>query len=186
MANPQLKDGRTEIPNELVDALAKAPLSRYESQMLWAILRKTYGWHKESDTISFTQFEQLTGMDRRHVGRTLNKLCARNIITRHATGYINEYGLQTDYTLWINKDGSANLGTGAETGTIANSGNTPSANLGTEVLPELATDLVPELAPTKAIKQLTKANIQKQGSDRPSFRSSLKKIYEDTGNGERP
>lgn len=100
MARPQLEDGRTEIANEIVEALAKTYLNVGESRVLWAILRKTYGWHKKFDRISFTQFEGLTGMGRQHIFNSLNSLIQRKIITRRGNDYKLEYGLQKDYELW--------------------------------------------------------------------------------------
>jgi len=47
MANPQREDGHVDIANETIEALAKIYLSSYETQTLFAIFRKTYGWHKK-------------------------------------------------------------------------------------------------------------------------------------------
>ena len=38
------------------------------------IFRKTYGWRKKSDRISYSQFEEGTRIDRRNVGRTLRRM----------------------------------------------------------------------------------------------------------------
>ena len=102
MANPQLEDGRIEIANEIGDVLAKTHFSPAESKILWAVLRKTYGWHKKSDKLSFSQFEGLTGLDRRHISRALQRLITRNILFSSKAGirHISEYGLQKNYELW--------------------------------------------------------------------------------------
>jgi phage replication O-like protein O len=99
-ASPQTEDGHIDIANEIGEALARLNLSAYESRILWVIWRKTYGWHKKVDCISFTQFEKATGLHRRHVQRTIKKLIERNIIA--STGYsrILSYGFQKDYTKW--------------------------------------------------------------------------------------
>jgi phage replication O-like protein O len=67
MATPQLEDGRTEIANELLEAIIYTHFSPTEHAVLWAIVRKTYGWHKKIDRISFTQLEGLTRINRRHI-----------------------------------------------------------------------------------------------------------------------
>ena len=100
MANPQIEDGHVDIANELVDALAKTYLSPAESKVIWTILRKTYGWHKKTDRISYSQFEEATGMNRWHLGAAVKRLIARNIISVSGPGYSLEYGIQKNYELW--------------------------------------------------------------------------------------
>ena len=53
MANPQAENGHTDIANEIVEALARTRISGTETQLLWVIFRKTYGWHKKEDEISY-------------------------------------------------------------------------------------------------------------------------------------
>ena len=102
MANPQLADGRTEIANEIVEALAKTYLSPAESKIIWALFRKTYGWHKKTDHISYSQFEEMTGLDKRHIGAPLQRLIARKIIfsTNAGERKTSEYGIQKNWELW--------------------------------------------------------------------------------------
>jgi len=98
MANPQAENGHTDIANEIVEALAKTQLCGYESRLLWAIWRKTYGWHKKTDWINFKQFKELTkiGNDS-HISRTLKRLVKRNILTKNG----KYYGFKKDYDHWI-------------------------------------------------------------------------------------
>jgi phage replication O-like protein O len=100
MANPQLEDGYTSVANESMDALMRTNFSPYERRCLDCILRQTYGWHKKSDRISYSQFEEFTLIDRRHIGRAITSLKQRNIITVTGTGYALEYTFQKDYTKW--------------------------------------------------------------------------------------
>lgn len=100
-ANPQIENGHTDIANELVEAFARLYLSAKESRVLWAILRKTYGWHRKFDHISFTQFEQLTGMKRRHIADALGRLIQRRIIIRRGNHRKLEYGINKNYDEWI-------------------------------------------------------------------------------------
>ncbi len=100
MAKPQLEDGHTKIANEIVEALARVNLTAHEGRLLWCILRKTYGWNKKIDRISYSQFEVETGIGHRQIGRSLASLKQRGIIICVGTGYSLEYGLQKDYELW--------------------------------------------------------------------------------------
>ena len=100
MANPQIENGFTKIANEIVEQLARTQLSGYESRILWVIWRKIYGWNKKQDIISISQFQKLTGLDRRHVQRTLNRLIERNIVTKNGYRHYTKWAFQKDYTRW--------------------------------------------------------------------------------------
>jgi len=101
MAKPQIEDGHVDIAHEIVEALCRINLTAYESRVLWALFRKTYGWHKAWDRISYTQWEEITGLNRWHIARTLKQLIARKIITQRGDGYKIEYAFQKDYEQWI-------------------------------------------------------------------------------------
>jgi phage replication O-like protein O len=80
--HPDLSNGYTKIANEIVEALARTYLTSYETRVLYAILRKTYGWEKKEDWISISQFVEITGLHRSHISRSLLLLSLRNIITK--------------------------------------------------------------------------------------------------------
>jgi phage replication O-like protein O len=101
MANPQKENGHIGIANEVAEALMRFNITAYQSRVLWAILRKTYGWQKKEDRISLTQFEQMAGIKKRHVQRTLGQLKAMNLITiNKPTPKKVFYGLQKNYEEW--------------------------------------------------------------------------------------
>ena len=102
MANPQKENGLTPIANELLDAIIMTHFSPTEYTIILVIIRKTYGWNKKTDRISYTQFEEATGISRRHISPALHGLIKRNIITRQGDNYNLEYGIQKDYELWEN------------------------------------------------------------------------------------
>ena len=96
MANPQKENGSLMLANELVEALARTQLSPNESQILWAVLRKTYCWHKKADWIAFKQFRELTGMLDPHISKVLKRLIEKKILTRSG----KSYGVNKDYEQW--------------------------------------------------------------------------------------
>lgn len=96
MANPQKEDGHVDIANKIVEALAKTHLSGYESQVLWAVFRKTYGWHKKEDWITNTQISNMTGIAEAHISRTLKILMQKNLILRNG----KKLAFQKDYDQW--------------------------------------------------------------------------------------
>jgi len=99
MANPQ-PDEFTKVSNELLDALCKTRISGEARQVLDVIFRKTYGFNKVKDAISFSQFGVLTGMPKPTCLRGIKKLETMNIIVVNREKYITEYSIQKDYELW--------------------------------------------------------------------------------------
>jgi len=148
MANPQKEQGYTPIANELVEQMAKFNLSSYEWRTLFALWRKTWGWGKTSDRISITQFQKITGLDRRHQFRAIKSLIRRNIVAYSGNGKVKLYRFQKDYTLWKNV---------AYSGTSAYSGN--------RALPIQATLSLPIQAPTKEKNTIQKKETQNFSDD---------------------
>ena len=77
---PQLEDGYTKIANEILEALAKLMPGLTEGQIIYAILRKTYGWHKKEDKISISQLVEMTGKSKRMIIYALQNLEAKKIV----------------------------------------------------------------------------------------------------------
>ena len=93
---PQVEDGFIKLATDIAKYLAKTYMSSYESQIIWAIFIKTYGWNKKEDWISNSQFVELTDMHKSHVSRTVKKLIKRKIVTQ--TG--NKIAFQKNSKLW--------------------------------------------------------------------------------------
>ncbi len=96
MASPQLEDGYTRFANELMEALMRTNLSAYQSRVLWAIWRNTYGYHKKQDWLSNSQLVGMTGIRKQHISRAVRELIQRNIVTK--SGY--SIAFNKDYTQW--------------------------------------------------------------------------------------
>lgn len=102
MARPQVENGHTRLANELVEALARTPLTSHESQVLWFLIRKTYGWSRKTDWIVLSQFSDGTGLERRDAHRAICRLHSRRMIIREkASPRRIRYGLQKDFDLWL-------------------------------------------------------------------------------------
>lgn len=93
-------DQYTPLHNEVLEALCMINLSPYETRVLFAIWRKTYGFidrstglRKKVDYIALSQFVDLTGLDKRHVSRALKGLKTKNIISRDdkKTGFSKQF-----------------------------------------------------------------------------------------------
>lgn len=98
--SPQLEDGYTRIANELIEAIACAGFTANQHAVLWAILRKTYGYNKKSDDISLSQIAEMTGVDRSNVRRALISLSAQQVIIRSNGVHSNKISLNKNYSQW--------------------------------------------------------------------------------------
>lgn len=135
MSNENKEERYTKFPNLVLEALMKAKLSGYEWRVFMVILRKTKGFHKEWDQISYSQFEQYTGLYKSHICRTVKVLKARNIIKVDKRNRVNRYRINNKSMSWIP------LG-------ITKYGNTR--------LPKTVTGELPEMVDTKERNKLLK------------------------------
>lgn len=152
--NPQLEKGYTRISNEILDALCKYHPGFTEGQIIWAILRKTFGWNKKSDRLSISQIQKMTGKSRRMVIYALKNLEGKKMIVINRNQYRlpNEITFQKNYNLWIK---------GSEKSCIS-AKNCTGAIIGKKVV-QLSVKDIPKVAPTK--DTYTKDTIQKTLSE---------------------
>jgi len=99
---PHVRNGHTWIANELIDQVfAKGKFSKRESQIIWVILRQSWGWlDKRPKTIkkygqekrkykvtmrpiSCIEFSKKTGIALPHVGKTIRDLKIKKIVNEH-------------------------------------------------------------------------------------------------------
>lgn len=102
MANPQTENGFTSIANEIAEKFCSYRISGEEWMVLWAILRKTYGWNKKEDRIALSQFAVMTGLKRQTVLRAISKLSSKKIIAviKNDDSQINTYRFNKDFDQW--------------------------------------------------------------------------------------
>lgn len=95
-----MTDNYTPIFNEVLEALCKVNLSPYETRVLMAIWRKTYGFidkssgeRKKVDYIATSQIAEMCDLDKRHVSRALKGLKDKKVISRDdkKTGFSKEF-----------------------------------------------------------------------------------------------
>ena len=115
MASPQIENGHIDIATTIADKFCSYRLSGQEWQIIWVVLRKTWGWlenpkdknspKKKIDRISLSQFEQLTGIDRRKCHELLKKLTKKKVlkkaVTQKGDKMIIRYGFQKDFDRWL-------------------------------------------------------------------------------------
>ncbi len=100
MASPQTENGYTKIANELLEQLVKTAILGSEYQIVFFIIRKTYGFNKKEDRISLTQFQKNTNLSRATIVKGLKNLVLMNLLVKTA---IPTYKLNKDWETWVVK-----------------------------------------------------------------------------------
>ncbi|MBA7585423.1 hypothetical protein ES708_27402 [subsurface metagenome] len=90
--------GWGRLPRAIARALASGNLNWYEGNLMWAIVYKTIAFNKEEDKIPKSQMTDLTGINKRHLSRTINSLLKKGMIFRRG----GVYGVQRDFSKWEN------------------------------------------------------------------------------------
>lgn len=93
----QLENGYTRIANEWIEVFSFSKFTQNEWQILWVIIRKTYGFQKKQDCIAYSQFEECTGLKKNVIIRCVQSLEKKGILIVTRNGYLNRYGLNKEY-----------------------------------------------------------------------------------------
>ena len=169
MANPQTEKGFIKIAsgqqgNDILMALVSANLTSTEYQVALTVMRKTWGWNKKQDWISYTQFMKATKKSRISIWTALNKLVKHNILVKQTElGKMTRYQLNKDFDCWklVKLDKPVK-----KTELVKQTEHTSKASL---------TRLVKQTEPTK--DTITKDTITKENSI-VSFLDSFNKLFE--------
>lgn len=167
MSTPQLEDGFTRIANELLEAILGFGFSLREQSVVFAIIRKTYGYGRKTDDMSASQIGAICGVARQHVTTTLNALAARNVISKRQGEYGMIVGIQKDHRKWVSADRLKTQPIGSKDDALASpkSGLVPNQDMSqnrTEGSPNSGQVDSPESGHTK--ENLPKENHQKKRS----------------------
>ncbi len=99
-ADPRVEDGYVQIANELMDAMISYPFKNSELKIVLTIIRKTYGWKKKKDRLSFSQISKLSRVSIRHAKRVIKNLVLDNVIIKEKIANNNILGLNKNYYSW--------------------------------------------------------------------------------------
>lgn len=102
MASPQMTNGFTQIANTIIDALCCYRLPGEEMQILWVVIRQSYGFNRKTAEVSLSEFATKTGLKRPNVSRALNGLVSKKIlgVIKNDTGS-NNYLFNKDFAEWV-------------------------------------------------------------------------------------
>ncbi len=99
-ASPQLENGHTRIANELLEEIVRYPFCATELKIILFIIRKTYGWGKKTNVLSYGVIAKGTKSDIRYIKRLMNRLVRDKILIKVNSKQQNLFGLNKDYTSW--------------------------------------------------------------------------------------
>jgi phage replication O-like protein O len=72
----------TKVPNEILEKVIGFGFTRRELLVVLVVVRRTCGWHKEIDKLSYWQVSEMTGIDRRTVRRIMLRLGHAGVFLR--------------------------------------------------------------------------------------------------------
>lgn len=90
----------TKVPCRTLENLAKLRVSTNEFRTIMVVVRKTYGFHKDKDRISLSQFQKLTGLDRKRQVCALRSLVNKGILLKESS-YIRTYEINRKFYEWM-------------------------------------------------------------------------------------
>ncbi|BCL70547.1 hypothetical protein TUMSATVNIG1_25100 [Vibrio nigripulchritudo] len=91
--------GFFSIPNELADKLCSTRLSDQEHRVLFAVMRRTIGYHKLVDWVSLEQLHEMTDIKKPNLSKTIKTLLERRILVREG----RKLGINPTVSEWVNK-----------------------------------------------------------------------------------
>lgn len=103
MSNPQIEDGYTRIANELFEEILRFPFTKREQTIVFAVIRKTYGYNKKADEISLSQLAEITGISKPHISETVTKLVTLNVLLVEQGKFAQRIELNKKYKQWVTK-----------------------------------------------------------------------------------
>jgi phage replication O-like protein O len=84
----------TQAPNAFFDVLVVEIDKLAELKVTLAIIRATFGWHKDEDELSFSQLEERTGLSRQSVSDGIASALDRGYVQRRKQGRSFLYRLE--------------------------------------------------------------------------------------------
>lgn len=94
---PQTKNGYMSTANELVDAFCNFRIPGEVMQIIFTVMRQTYGYNKKEDWIANSLFIKKTGLTKGNVSRALSKAITHKLVIKND----NKLRLNKHYNEWI-------------------------------------------------------------------------------------
>lgn len=104
MASPQVENGHTRIANELLEALCRFRCSGAQKDIIFGVIRATYGFHKKSRAIGSAYLAKLTGRHPKKVASDVAELIRREVLSETQPYSFNKcrtLSLNKNYDEWV-------------------------------------------------------------------------------------
>lgn len=103
MANPQKENGSTDIANELLEAIYSSNFNAPQLDIIYCLIRYTYGFHRKSHKLSISFIAKVTKRNKITISKELVKLIEKNVINveqkpTYSTSRI--LSLNKNYSIW--------------------------------------------------------------------------------------
>jgi|Deesub1362A_J573_1020465.scaffolds.fasta_scaffold01366_2 phage replication O-like protein O len=93
--------GYTKLPNLLIERVfCKVTFPAYEMRVLFALMRMSWGWNKAWCYSSYREIAEKTGLDYRHVRRTVQSLVEKCIVVTYPGRNKTRFEINPDYMTW--------------------------------------------------------------------------------------
>lgn len=96
----------TQYPNLILDEYME-DMSGAELKVISVIVRKTYGWHKERDVISYSQIQKISGLSTNALKKAINDLKKKELIIVNRVG--KGKGIKTSYEINMSENDTKDL-----------------------------------------------------------------------------
>ena len=103
MASPQKENGSTDIANELLEAIYSSNFNAPQLDIIYCLIRYTYGFHRKSHKLSINFIAKATKRHKITISKELVKLIDKNVInveqkSTYSTSRI--LSLNKNYSTW--------------------------------------------------------------------------------------
>ena len=96
------KPNYTQIPNVFFDEIMQE-LNQSELKVMMVVMRKTFGWQKRKDRISYSQIQEISGLSKQAVSDGLKGLTEKGYIVTEKNGQSCTYCVAIDDSKPVNK-----------------------------------------------------------------------------------
>ncbi|MFV0575971.1 MAG: replication protein [Vibrio sp.] len=89
--------GYTKVANTLLDKLCEADLNGRQFKIVNAIMRKTFGFGKSEDWISYEQLAEITKIDQTNISKVVSSLIKKNVVKKSGS----KLSINTIISEWV-------------------------------------------------------------------------------------
>ncbi len=158
----------TKFPNHILEAVIRAKLTVREYKIFLTVLRLTYGFHLESESISISDIVSMANIDRADVSRGVKTLVEKGVIkTVNSSTYSapREISLEENIELWQCLSGEE-----AKTPTV---GKLPTPTVGKSPTPGVGKTPTPTYYKEKRERKYKRNNYTSYWTSTPSYDKEL-------------